>query len=243
MREGLNTALVFLTRLPVKSSGGSRLADAAPWFPVVGALIGAAAGAMFGALTFAGMASFPAAILVLAFLVVVTGALHEDGLADCADALGPHDRTRRLEVMRDSRIGTFGTLALVLVMLARLAGLSSLWDPVAQLAVLTVVGATSRGAIVGLMAALPQARADGLAASAGRPDRTSVAIALGLPVLLAFLLLDPREAVVLLLAALVAASAWAWFARRSFGGQTGDVLGTTQQLVEAAMLLTVTTLR
>ncbi len=243
MREGFRVALVFLTRLPVRSRHRLPLAETAPWFPVVGAVVGLLAGTVFAAATLAGVPSFPAAILVLACLVLLTGALHEDGLADCADALGPHDRERRLQAMRDSRIGSFGTMALILVTLARVAGLSTLWDPLMQVAALVVVGALSRSAMVVLMAAVPPARSEGLAAQAGRPDTRSVAIACGLAALLALLLLGPLTAAALIAVALAVLVGWGWLARRAFGGQTGDVLGAGQQLVEAAALLTLTAVR
>ena len=243
MREGLKTALVLLTRVPLRIRGPFDLAAATPWYPLVGAALGLVGGLVFAGLTLASVPSFPAAVVVLACLMLLTGALHEDGLADCADALGPHDRARRLEVMRDSRIGSFGTLALVLVTLIRIAGLSALWNPTLQIATLVVVAAASRGAMVGLMRALPPARRDGLGAAAGRPDATSLAIALALPVLLAVALLGPVTACALIGAALVATVLWGLAARRLFGGQTGDVLGGGQQLAEAAMWLVVTTLR
>ncbi|TVQ34123.1 MAG: adenosylcobinamide-GDP ribazoletransferase [Geminicoccaceae bacterium] len=239
--EGLRVALVFLTRLPVGL--GQRppsLAEASPWFAVVGALLGLAAGLLFAGLSYAGMPSFPASLVVLAFLVIATGALHEDGLADCADALGPHDRAKRLEVMRDSRIGSFGAMALILVTLARVAGLSSLWHPADQVATLVVVLALSRGLLVPTMAVLSFARPDGLAARSGHPDKLSIALALAIPALLAFALLPPDRALKLLAVGVVVAIAWAWFAQRAYGGQTGDVLGAQQQLVEAALLLSLT---
>jgi len=181
--EGLKLATVFLTRLPLRLDVAPSLTVAMPWFPVVGALLGLAAGLLFAGLTLAAMPSLPASLIVLAFLVVATGALHEDGLADCADALGPHERERRLEVMRDSRVGSFAVMALVLVTLARVAGLASLWAPGMQIATLVVVGAGSRAAMVAVMSALPAARRDGLAAGAGRPDARQLAGALVGPLL------------------------------------------------------------
>ncbi len=232
---------MFLTRLPVRlGSQPPSLAYASPWFPVVGALLGLALGCVFALLTLASMPSFPAAILLIALLALATGALHEDGLADCADALGPHDRERRLEVMRDSRIGTYGTLALALTVLARVTGLASLWNPADQIAYLVVILALSRGLMVPTMAALPFARVDGLARRAGRPDGGTVALALIVPGLLAFALLPVHRALLLIAVAVAVASLWAWTARRAFGGQTGDVLGAQQQLVETALLLALT---
>jgi adenosylcobinamide-GDP ribazoletransferase len=239
----LKLAVVFLTRLPVRLEQAPPLAAAMPWFPVVGALLGLVAGAVFAGLTLVGMPSLPASLVVLAVLVVATGALHEDGLADCADGLGPHDRSRRLEVMRDSRIGSFGVMALILVTLARLAGLAALWAPWMQVTTLVVVGAASRTAMVGLMAALPPARGDGLGAGAGTPETWRLATAVAIPFGLALALLDPGQALALLATGAVVAAVWARVARRCFGGQTGDVLGAGQQLVEAGMLLAVTVVR
>ena len=243
MPESWKLAVIFLTRLPLALASAPPLAAAMPWFPVVGALLGLLAGAVYAGLTLLGMPSLPASLVVLAVLVVATGALHEDGLADCADGLGPHDRARRLEVMRDSRIGSFGVMALILVTLARLAGLAALWAPWMQVTTLVVVGAASRTAMVALLAALPPARGDGLGAGAGAPERWRVAVALALPFGLALGLLGPAQALVLLATGAVVCALWGWVARRCFGGQTGDVLGAGQQLVEAGMLLAVTVLR
>lgn len=243
MGEGWKLAVVFLTRVPLRLERPPPLAAALPWFPVVGALLGLAAGAVFAGLTLVSMPSLPASLVTLAFLVVATGALHEDGLADCADALGPHDLARRLEVMRDSRIGSFGVMALVLVTLARIAGLAALWAPWLQVTTLVVVGATSRTAMAALMATLPPARSDGLAAGAGTPEGWRLALTLVLPAGLALVLLEPATALALLTTAAAVAAVWARVARRCFGGQTGDVLGAGQQLVEAGMLLAVTVLR
>ena len=243
MPESLKLVVVFLTRLPLRLDGPPPLAAAVPWFPVVGALLGLVAGGVYAGLTLLSMPSLPASLVVLAVLVIATGALHEDGLADCADGLGPHDRARRLEVMRDSRIGSFGVMALILVTLARVAGLAALWAPWMQLTTLVVVGAASRAAMVGLMAALPPARHDGLAAGAGEPTGGRVALALAVPFGLALVLAGPAQALVLLATGAAVCALWAWVARRCFGGHTGDVLGAGQQLVEAAMLLAVTVVR
>jgi len=241
--ESWKLAVVFLTRLPLPVANPPPLTAAMPWFPVVGALLGLLAGGVYAGLTLLAMPSLPASLVVLAVLVVATGALHEDGLADCADGLGPHDRARRLEVMRDSRIGSFGVMALILVTMARLAGLAALWAPWMQVTTLVVVGAASRTAMVALMATLPSARGDGLGAGAGIPDGWRVAVALAIPFALALALLGPAQALVLLATGAVVAAVWARVARRCFGGQTGDVLGAGQQLVEAGMLLAVTVLR
>lgn len=241
MFDGFKHAVIFLTRLPVKLPGKPKpLAASAPFFPTVGLVVGSILGALFAALTLLGIPSLPASIAVLAAAALLTGALHEDGLADCADALGPHDRQRRLEVMRDSRLGTFGALALILVVLARLGGLAALWDPWMQFAVLVSLGAASRVPMVVLMAWLPPIRGDGLSAKAGRPELASCLIAVAVAVGTAVLLLPPAMALAILGATAAATLIWGLVARRVFGGQTGDVLGASQQLAEALSLLVLT---
>ncbi|MEO1092886.1 MAG: adenosylcobinamide-GDP ribazoletransferase [Pseudomonadota bacterium] len=240
MVEGLKLATQFLTRLPVTlDRTPPPLAQVAGWFPVVGAGLGLIAGLVFAGLTLAGLPTLAAACVVLALLALLTGALHEDGLADCADALGVRERGRRLEVMRDSRIGSFGAQALIFVTLARFIGLSSLWDPWQQLTTLVVAAALSRGAIVALWSFLPPARNDGLAAGR-RPGPIAVALGLGLPAAAALVLLPPAVATSMLALTVATLIVWGAVAKRAFGGQTGDVLGAGQQLCEAVMLLSLT---
>jgi len=241
--EGLKLAVVFLTRLPLRLDVPPPLATATPWFAVVGAVLGLAAGLLFAGLTLLAMPSLPASLLVLAFLALATGALHEDGLADCADGLGVAERGHRLEIMRDSRIGSFGVLALVLVTLMRLAGLAALWAPHLQIATLGGVGAASRAGMGARLASRPPARRDGLGARAGTPPGWAVAVTLALPAALALARLEPRGALILLATAAMVTLAGVMLARRLYGGHTGDVLGAGQQLVEAGMLLAVTVLR
>lgn len=122
------TALQFLTRLPLPrvSYQPDSLSKAVAWFPLAGLLIGAAAAAVH-ALAAKGLPPLLSALATLIFLVAVTGALHEDGLADTADGLGGGwTRERALEIMRDSRIGSYGAVALILSLLARLLLLGSL---------------------------------------------------------------------------------------------------------------------
>src|SRR4051794_34232497 len=111
----MSDAFAFLTRLPVRH-GAERPLDlvaAAPWFPVVGAAVGAATGGVH-ALARLAVPPAPATLLALAFAVLATGGLHEDGLADVADAVGAHTSAeRRREILHDPRLGTFGTLAIV----------------------------------------------------------------------------------------------------------------------------------
>ncbi len=226
---------MLLTRLPVPVRLTAPRGARAAWaWPLAGAVVAAlAAGVAAGALAL-GLPPGVAAGLALAVGVLMTGALHEDGLADTADGLwGGHTRERRLEILRDSRIGTYGVVALVLVIGLRWQALVALaaepWDLVAA-AVL------SRAAMAGVAWALPHARPDGLSAATGRPPGGAVALGAVVAAGLALGLAGPA-ALWAGLAAGLAAAGIARVARARIGGQTGDILGASQQLAEVAALL------
>jgi adenosylcobinamide-GDP ribazoletransferase len=234
-------ALQFLTRLPVRGPEPwpeSALAASAPLFPLVGALIGALGALAFALASALGLPPALAALLAVAVQILVTGGLHEDGLADLADGLGGgRTRADKLAIMRDPRVGSFGALALIMVTLARILALAALAEPALVAAALIAAGAASRAALPALMAALPAARPGGLAAGAGRPHPLRATAALAIATLVGFLLL-PAPAVVLgLLLALVVLLGLAALAQRQLGGQTGDVLGAAQQLSEINFVL------
>jgi adenosylcobinamide-GDP ribazoletransferase len=232
-------ALAFLTRLPVRAEPpwpAADLAASAPMFPVVGALIGLAGAIAYALAVWLGLPPWPAAVVALATTIWLSGALHEDGLADVADGFGGGGtREAKLAIMRDSRIGSYGALALVLALLARAGAIAALAEPAAVAAALVAAGAVSRGALPVVMAALPQARADGLAARAGRPHPLRAAAALLIAALIALVLLGGTAPAALAAGALVALVV-ALLAKRQIGGQTGDVLGAVQQLTEIGML-------
>ena len=237
----LKIATVFLTRLPVRVAGPLAMRDlagAVHLFPLVGALVGLIGAAAYGLGHGLGLPSFPCAVLALAATALVTGALHEDGLADTADGLGAGaDRARALEIMRDSRIGSFGAVALVLTLLARISALAAIaGEPLLVAGALVAAGAASRATMPVVMRLQPSARASGLAADAGRPEPAQVAGAVLVALALAFALLPvPVAAAAALGGAAVAAVAAAALGRR-FGGCTGDTLGAVQQLAEVAFL-------
>jgi len=235
----VHLAASFLTRLPLPSpryrEGGLAAAMAA--FPLIGGGIGALCGLVF-ALAWLVLPHLAAALLALLAGVVLTGALHEDGLADLADGLGARGgRERRLEVMRDSRTGAFGVLALLFSVGLRAAALAAAPTAWAGLGALVAAGALARAALPAVMQVLPPARADGLGASAGVPDASVAARAAVLALVLAVIGLGPLPALAALAAALMAAGAIGWLARRAIGGFTGDVLGAVSQAVEMAVLL------
>jgi len=199
---------------------------------VVGAL-GALAG--LGAVAL-GLPVTIAALIALAVQMITTGAMHEDGLADTVDGLwGGWTRERRLEIMKDSHIGTYGVLALIVSAGLRwsvLAGLLTLGaGPVVAIAVL------SRASMPALMATLPTARGNGLAHKVGAPPLWAVLSAVGLSLTIAFVAIG-LSAVPASLAVLAGASLLGWIAWRKIGGQTGDILGASQQITEILAGLT-----
>ncbi|HVV59592.1 MAG TPA: adenosylcobinamide-GDP ribazoletransferase [Gaiellaceae bacterium] len=171
-------AVAFLTRIPVGRRvelGAEDVGRAAPWFPLVGAGVGAATGAAaYGvAQVLPGLA---AAGVALAVMAALTGALHLDAVADTADALGGSTRERALEIMRDHRIGSYGATALALDLLLRAAALAALAGTAHAIAVAAAAGAVSRGASVALAASLPYARAgEGTGAALALPMIASAA--------------------------------------------------------------------
>jgi len=235
-------ALAFLTRLPVRPGRpwqAAELAASVTMFPLVGLLVGMLGAFAYAAATALGLPPLLAALLAIAALVASTGALHEDGLADFADGLGGASRARRLEIMRDPRLGSFGVIALVLALLARAGALAALVAPAEAGAALVAAAALSRALLPAAMLTLPPARTEGLAAQAGRPHLARVAAAVTIALLIALLLLPPLVATIASAAAALAGAAVAWLAVRRLGGITGDVLGGVQQLAEIGFLLSV----
>ena len=235
--DGLAGAVVFLTvvPLPVRAASSSRWAPA--WFPVVGALVGGVAGGVrYGLDDLLGSA--PATVLAVIALVVVTGALHQDGIADCADGMGARgDRARRLAVMREPQVGVFGVLALLLWVLLLVAAVGSL-DRDDALRVLIVAGALGRWSALLHAVTTAPARPDGLGA---RFDvgRSELVLASASAAGAAFAFEAPaRAASALAAAALVALAVSAW-SRRAIGGRTGDTLGASVALVEVIVCLVV----
>lgn len=234
----LALALGLLTRapVPVSAAHAARRGAAAAWaWPLAGGLVGAA-GAATGAVALAsGLGPGLAAVVVLTLQVMLTGALHEDGLADSADGLwGGWDRARRLAIMKDSHIGTYGVMALMLVTLARWLALSALIGAGGWAAIIAA-GAISRAPMAVLMAALPNARDGGLSHRVGRPARGAVVTACALAAVMGGALIGAA----LLPAALAVLVLCGWLglvARARLGGQTGDILGASQQLAEVAVL-------
>jgi len=239
-------SLRFLTRLPVPFANTidpPPLSQSMRLFPLAGALIGAAGGAALAGLSYAGLPSLVSATLAMGLGLLVTGALHEDGLADTADGFGGgKSRERRLEIMRDSHIGSYGVLALIASMMLRVACYEDLTDlgPLAVVAVLAACAAFSRALMVDLLWATRPARSDGLSVHAGTPGRNGAAFAIitaAALTLAAGLLVAPPSGLLALAAGLAVTAYMRRLTVKMIGGQTGDVCGAVQVLSELAMLL------
>ncbi|MEE9454209.1 MAG: adenosylcobinamide-GDP ribazoletransferase [Paracoccaceae bacterium] len=231
-------AFSLLSRLPVPvdhARSGARGAGAAWAYPIVGAAIGMMAGCIGVVGLWLGLPGGMVAAFVLTVLALISGGMHEDGLADFADGVGGgRNVTQRLEIMKDSRIGAYGAIALCLALLARGAGIAALegWGMVAALA---LIGAISRSAVVLLMHIIPPARPEGLSASTGKPAISTLLIALFIALFISILCAGLWGGLIFALSFLGIIPVYI-LARRNLGGQTGDVLGAAQQCVEIASL-------
>ncbi|MEZ2127281.1 MULTISPECIES: adenosylcobinamide-GDP ribazoletransferase [unclassified Sinorhizobium] len=242
-------AIAFLSRLPVPQrfflGHDGKLTRVARTFPTAGLLI-----ALPAALTLVLVSSLHAdpllaVLLTLAVQTLATGALHEDGLADTADGLGGRDRERALAIMKDSHIGTYGVIVLLLSFGIRAAALAQIvrdLAPATGALCLLATAAISRGALVWHWYVLPAAKPDGVAAAAGKPDEASMQIALVTGGLVAALLLWPALSlpplIFSLLAAATVAAIFTAHVRKRLSGHTGDTLGAMQQICEIAVLAT-----
>lgn len=245
----LRTAAGFLTLLP----GGPPAKEARPeatfsdgflggavvMFPLVGAAVGVAAGAVLLFAHGLGLPPLVAAFVALAALVVLTGALHEDGLGDVADGFGG-GRTpdNKLRIMRDSRVGTYGVVAVVFSLGLRAAAVAAL-PAVLGAAGIIAAAALSRAMLPAILRWLPSARPAGMGAEAGRPPLQAVTAAAVIGGLVALIALGPVTALLAAALAAIGAAAVALLARQQIGGQTGDVCGAAQQTAEVAALLAV----
>jgi adenosylcobinamide-GDP ribazoletransferase len=236
----VRAALAFLTRLPVPAPRDPSLDRAAAWFPVVGLLVG---GIAAGVRALADLALPPAAatLLAVAAAILVTGGLHEDGLADVADGLGAHvSRERRLEILRDPRVGTFGVLALIVAVGLTVTTVAALGTAHAARTLVTA-HILARWAILPISAALPPARPGG-AGSLLRVTTPALLAGSALAVAGALIVAGPVNGAAALAAAALAALVAAVALRRSLGGVTGDGYGATAKLAEVAVCATLAAL-
>lgn len=220
---------------PIEQTGF--LAEAAGLFPLVGVGIGTCAALALLASFHIGLHPLACAMIALAVAALVSGGLHEDGLADFFDGLGAgRSKEQRLAIMGDSRLGSFGALALIFATIIRAAILSGLFSPDTAALALIAGASVSRATLPGLMRWLDPVRPTGLGAAAGRPEPTQIALAVLIALVTALLTVGFWGAMSALVAALMAAAIVGFVAQQKIGGQTGDVLGAAQVLAEIAIL-------
>lgn len=229
------SAFALLSRLPLPDHRSSGAASAWAW-PLVGAALGAIAGGFASVALWLGLTPGVTAAGTLGLMALMTGALHEDGLSDTADGLfGGWTKERRLEIMKDSRIGSYGMLALMLVTLTRWSALATILALESPWAALIAAGAVSRAPMALIMSAMPNARGAGLSHTTGQPPGQMALAGAALALAIAFLFTGLATLPMLALAT-IATLLLARSAHKRIGGQTGDILGAAQQLAEAACL-------
>ncbi|WP_374369114.1 adenosylcobinamide-GDP ribazoletransferase [Dongia sp.] len=234
--------LGFFTRLPVKAVDGS-LSDAVRAFPLAGLIVGLIGALIYYLAILIDLSPLLAALLAVAATGIVTGALHEDGWADVCDALGARGGVeKRLEILRDSRLGSYGGLALIFATAIKVSALAALGAPELVAGALVATHALARGVLPLVMSRMGLARSEGLAAQAGRPSVTAANWSLAIALIIAVIAIAPVAALVALLAALAATWLIAKLAQKKFGGYTGDVLGAVEQVAEMAILINLVTL-
>lgn len=245
----LARAIAFLSRLPVPdrffSVDDEGAADNSGYFPLAGAAIALPSAVLILLMSWLEAPAALTALLALLAMVLTTGALHEDGLADCADAFGAGgSNERKLAILKDSRIGTYGALALVFSLALRgvaLTVLIAVGPPLAAAFTFIAVAAFSRGVMVWHWHHLPTARPDGVAGRAGIPTSDAVFAALGSGIAVGIVLTSFQTGLfsALIGCFLAGLSAWFWtgFVDRHLGGQTGDTIGATQQITEIVFLI------
>jgi adenosylcobinamide-GDP ribazoletransferase len=236
---GLLGAVQFLTRVPVRTKTAVPHDRVVPWMPFVGALIGTAVGGVavgLGELVPPAVAAMGAIVAGL----LITGAFHEDGLADVADAFGGGATPRRrLEILKDSRHGTYGVAALCASIVLRWVSAATIASSAAVFSGFVAAHTLGRTAAVGAMAVLPPAADAGLGADHARRLRaapTAVGLTVGLAVVV---LVSGWWSAVIVVAGLLVTAVTAWLAMRKIGGLVGDVLGAIEQVVECVVLVVV----
>jgi adenosylcobinamide-GDP ribazoletransferase len=233
--RSLRDAVTFLTRIPIADDrplDAGALSRAAFWFPAVGLLVGGVMGGAYLLAELAGVPAGPATVIALVAAVLITGGFHEDGLADAADAAGAHvSRERKLEILRDSRVGTYGSLAVALPLLLAYSALSTLDGE-------DVLRAALVGHVLGRWTTLPVSRL-----TQARPDGSGTLVRASVPVLvggtayaiaLALVIAGVGAGAIAVGVAAVLTAVGAVISLRVFGGVSGDMFGATNKVVEVA---------
>ena len=245
LRDDFVMALRFFSRLPTGDSPHQtpELGRIAMALPLASVAIGIGPALLLLGGVLIGLPSYFAAALAVGAMVMASGAMGEDALADAADGLfGGNSVERRLEIMKDSRHGTYGVAALALFLLLRVTALGAVAavNPLAAAAIWLAASVVGRSGALWLAVALPPARAEGASATAGQLSGRSFAVGAVFAVILLFILAAPATSLVglgaALLLALGAIAGWTALCRRLVGGQTGDLIGALGALTEIGVL-------
>jgi len=251
--DDVRICMIFFTRLPVKWQGDlprERITHAFGAIPVIGLIVGAIGGLVYFCAGLFGLDPFPSAVLAVGAQIITTGAFHEDGWADVFDGFGGGRSTaEKIEIMRDSRLGTFGAAALLLALLLNIHLIAQIGFPLDVACALMASGALGRAALVAVMRFTPAATDDGQSAEAGRPSDpemiTAIAIA-GSAALILLLVSGGFSGITAMLIAgafaLAAAFSVGLWAKNQIGGQTGDVLGASAVAGQLAALAAIAAL-
>jgi adenosylcobinamide-GDP ribazoletransferase len=239
--EDTVAAVSFFSRLPVdRPLRAFDLRESAGAWPLAGLLLAVGPALSVVLNSWLGIAPLVSALLAIAVAIGLTGALHEDGIADMFDGLA-HGRSmsERLAIMRDSRIGVFGALALIISVGVRVAALAALAvHPSNAVLALLGVAVISRSLALWHWSALRPARTDGMAWRAGQPDTPALQIGLltGLIAAIVMIAIFGWAALLGLLLAGLGVGFFSTLASRRLGGHTGDTIGAMQQIAEAMLL-------
>jgi adenosylcobinamide-GDP ribazoletransferase len=238
----LKIGMLFLTRFPLPHAapiGGADIARASWALPAIGTLIGLLGAAVYWIAFHLDLPPLLSAALAVGATMAATGCLHEDGLADTFDGFGGGSSPeRKLEIMRDSRIGTYGACALGISLLLRVGALASLANPGQVALALVAAHAGARALLPLFLALVPAARPDGLSADAGGPSQTNVVVAASLGLVVLLWSLGAAGSAAAIVCLLIGLGVMRWLCLRQIGGQTGDTAGALEQIGEIAVLLT-----
>jgi adenosylcobinamide-GDP ribazoletransferase len=242
LASDIKIGVLFCTRLPIGSPeviDGADLARAGWAMPIAGAIVGALGSLSYWVANALGLPPMAGAMLALVAMLIFTGALHEDGLADTADGFGGgHSRERKLAIMRDSRIGTYGVCAILASLVLQWSALVTIAEPRGVAMALIAAQVSARAILPAFMRFVPPARTDGLSAGVGKPPAWSVAAAVAIGVIVLAISLHEAATIVALLLLLLSGLFMGWLSVNQIGGQTGDVLGALEQIGAVVTLLT-----
>ncbi|MCE2517865.1 MAG: adenosylcobinamide-GDP ribazoletransferase [Alphaproteobacteria bacterium] len=245
LHRDIMAAVMILTRIPVDWPDQADAPDTARsyWaFPLVGVGVAAIPALAGAGLVELGVPPLAAAALALFGVMLMTGGLHHDGLADVTDSLGGRDRERRLAIMHDSAIGSFGTLGLITILIICTSCLAHLAriDPLLMAAGLIATSAMSRAMMALQRWHRPTPTDSGLASATGRPSTPVMVMAMMLGLLAGLVFLSTSGAFVAMALGVITTILFGMFMMRWVGGVNGDGLGASQQLSEAIMLMALT---